>query len=156
MNRVLVIGNCGAGKSEAASRLGKKTGLPVIHLDEIFWLPGWVERDQAEFDILLDAELSKDQWIMDGNYNRTLEKRLHRADTVIFLDYSRFICLWRVFKRWIRDRNQKIDYTFLRYVFFDYYQKNRPRAMAQRCHFQNVRWIVLKSPARVAEYLVKV
>ncbi len=102
MKRILVIGCCGAGKSVFSRALGKKLGLPVVHLDRLFWLPGWREQPRETFDAALEAELTKENWIMDGNYGRTLPHRLAFADTVIFLRYSRFCCLVGVFRRQFR------------------------------------------------------
>ena len=105
MKRVLIIGCGGSGKSTLARLLGEKTGLPVVHLDQIFWAPGnWQHLDRESFDRLLQEEVEKDRWILDGNYDRTLEKRLAHCDTVIWLDYNRFVCLigWvkRVISNW--------------------------------------------------------
>ena len=105
MERIMIIGCGGAGKSTLARRLGEKTGLPVVHLDRIWWSPGnWEHLDREKFDVLLMQEMEKPRWIMDGNYNRTLDLRLERADTVIYLDFSRWQCLrgWigRVIKNW--------------------------------------------------------
>lgn len=100
MERIIIIG-CGAsGKSTLANRLGVIIGLPVVHLDRIFWLPGnWNHLDRAEFDRLLEMELDKPRWILDGNYDRTLPIRLEKCDTVIWLDYNRYICLFQWVKR---------------------------------------------------------
>ena len=99
MQRILVIGCGGAGKSVFSRALGEKLGLPVVHLDRLFWLPGWHEQTPAAFDAALETELAKERWIMDGNYGRTLSRRLEFADTVIFLRYSRLCCLAGVFRR---------------------------------------------------------
>ena len=98
MERVIIIGCGGAGKSTLARKLGEKTGLPVVHLDQIWWEPGnWQHLEREEFDVRLLAELEKPRWILDGNFNRTLETRLKKCDTVIYLDYPRVVCL----KNWI-------------------------------------------------------
>ena len=109
MERVMIIGCGGAGKSTLARKLGERTGLPVVHLDQIWWAPGnWEHMSREEFDVRLAAEMEKDRWIMDGNFNRTLDVRLERADTVIYLDFPRWLCLrgWigRVIKNWGRAR----------------------------------------------------
>ena len=99
MKRVLVIGHPGAGKSTLAARLGELTGLPVIHLDKEFWREGWVQMPRSEWKGKTERLVQGDEWIIDGSYDHTLEIRLARADTVIFLDFSRYLCLWRVCKR---------------------------------------------------------
>ena len=99
MERVMIIGCGGSGKSTLACLLGEKTGLPVVHLDKLFWKHGWVESSREEIDEKITSAMAEERWILDGNYNRTLPMRLERCDTVIWLDYSRWVCLWGVFKR---------------------------------------------------------
>ena len=99
MERIMIIGCGGSGKSTLARRLGEKTGLPVVHLDKLFWHPGWVESTKEEIDEKIMAAMAKPRWIMDGNYNRTLPKRLEYCDTVIYLDFSTAACLLGVAKR---------------------------------------------------------
>ena len=106
MKRVLILGSGGAGKSTLARQLGERTGLPVIHLDRMWWRPGWVNCSQEEFDLALERELAGERWIIDGNYNRTLERRLTRADTVVFLDYPARTCLWGALRRVFRYRGK--------------------------------------------------
>ena len=107
MKRVMVIGCGGAGKSTLSRKLGEKTGLPVVHLDQIWWAPGnWQHLSREEFDVRLLAELEKDQWIMDGNFDRTMERRLEQADTVIYLDFSRTRCLLSWAGRVIKNRGR--------------------------------------------------
>lgn len=100
MERIMIIGCGGSGKSTLARQLGEKTGLPVVHLDQIWWAPGnWQHRTREEFDEILKTEMDKPQWILDGNFNRTMEVRLEKCDTVIYLDYSRLVCLLSWMKR---------------------------------------------------------
>lgn len=99
MERILIIGCGGAGKSTLARQLGEKLDIPVVHLDKLFWKPGWTERSEEEFDAILAQELEKPRWIMDGNFNRTISRRMEKCDTVIYLDFSRFACLRGVLKR---------------------------------------------------------
>lgn len=99
MRRVAVIGCAGAGKSTFSVRLGDITGIPVVHLDRHFWKPGWVETPTEEWRAVVSRLASEEQWIMDGNYSSTLDLRLPLADTIVFFDYPRRICAYRVFKR---------------------------------------------------------
>ncbi|MCH7659648.1 MAG: AAA family ATPase [Euryarchaeota archaeon] len=129
MNRILVLGSPGAGKSTFSRRLGIVLGFPVIHLDAHFWKPGW-EKPERKAWIETQRELiaSSESWIMDGNYGSTIEVRLREADTVILLDIPRRVCLSRVFRRRLLYRNEsrpdmaegcpeKVDVEFLRYIW---------------------------------------
>jgi adenylate kinase family enzyme len=100
VRRLLVIGPGGAGKSTLARRLGTATGIPVVHLDAHFWRPGWVEPADAAWEQQVEALLGGDAWIMDGNYGRTMERRLARADGVVLLDPPRLVCVARAVRRW--------------------------------------------------------
>ncbi len=99
MDRVMIIGCCGAGKSTFSKRLSQLTGLEVIHLDQYYWKPNWEESDKEEWTDLVKKLAGKPQWIMDGNYGGTMDIRMARADTIIYLDYSTAKCLWRITKR---------------------------------------------------------
>ncbi|GHG12875.1 DNA topology modulation protein FlaR [Deinococcus piscis] len=99
MKRVLVIGSPGAGKSTLAKRLAARTGLPLIHLDDLYWNAGWVRAERGVWLARLAEALAGERWIVDGNYNSTLERRLERADTVILLGLSRELCTARVIWR---------------------------------------------------------
>ncbi|MBC7491288.1 MAG: AAA family ATPase [Novosphingobium sp.] len=106
MQRILIIGSPGAGKSTLSRALAERTGLPLHHLDRMHWLPGWVERDRDEGRAELAAVLERDRWIIDGNYGSSLPMRLERADTVIWLDFPTRVCLARALKRWWRYRGR--------------------------------------------------
>jgi adenylate kinase family enzyme len=106
VRRVLVIGSPGAGKSTLSHDLAAHTGLPLHHLDKMFWLPGWIERDREEGRAILADVLARESWIIDGNYGSTLPMRLERADTVAWLDYPTRLCLTRAVKRWWHYRGQ--------------------------------------------------
>lgn len=136
MNRVLVLGCCGAGKSTFARHLHQNTGLPVIHLDQYYWKPGWKETSEEEWNALVQSLAEVDRWIIDGNYVSSLQPRLDRADTIVYLQYSTFKCLYRVIKRIVRYRgtvrpdmpegcDERFDLEFLHYVLmFNYLRGN--------------------------------
>ena len=100
--RVLVTGMAGSGKSTFSRSLAAKTGLPVIHLDLHFWKPGWVAPSEREWREKQSGLLASDEWIADGNYHETLDLRLERADTVVFLDTPWWVCAGRAFLRGLR------------------------------------------------------
>ena len=100
--RVVVTGLAGSGKSTFSLALAAKTGLPVIHLDLHFWRPGWVAPSETEWREKQCGVLAGDAWIADGNYHETLDLRLERADTVVFLDMPWWLCAGRAFLRGFR------------------------------------------------------
>ena len=127
VQRILVIGNCGAGKSTFSKRLGALTGHPVIHLDQYYYKSNWRAPEAEEWKATVARLSARPSWIMDGNYRSTLTIRIDRADTVIFLDASTATCLWRITKRtltyWRQQRpdtgagcRERFDPNFYRYV----------------------------------------
>lgn len=99
MNRVLVIGSGGAGKSTFARRLADATGLPLIHLDREYWQPGWRPTPVAAWAARIAELVAQPRWIIDGNFGASLRPRLEACDTVILLSASRWRCLYRVVRR---------------------------------------------------------
>ena len=139
MKKVLVIGSGGSGKTTFSKQLGDRTSLPVIHLDQLFWHPGWVKTPDAEWDRLIAELCARDAWIMDGNYGRTLAPRVEAADTIIFLDLPRWVCTWRIVKRQIRYAGrirpdsapgcpEQLTWEFVRWVW-TYPSRRRPDVM---------------------------
>ena len=104
-NRIAVVGCPGSGKSTFSVSLGRCTGLPVIHLDTIWWRKDRTHITREEFDGILAEILTKDRWIIDGDYSRTWEKRICAADTVIFLDLEEAACLKGIAERIGRKRD---------------------------------------------------
>ena len=124
--RILVLGPSGAGKTTFSTRLGRILQLQTIHLDAHFWKPGWIATTQTEWREMVLSLVREPSWVMDGTYESTLDLRIPAADTVILVDVSRWICLWRVLKRkatWNDERRpdapagQKLDRAFLRYIW---------------------------------------
>ncbi len=97
--KITIVGNAGSGKTTLAFQLQEKLNLPLYHLDQYYWLPGW-QRVGLERYAELQTELcNKDEWIIEGAYIRVLHERIYHADVVIFLDMPPSLCIWRVVKR---------------------------------------------------------
>ena len=163
MKRVAVIGSGGAGKSTFARHLGERTGLPVIHLDGLFWGSNWAPMPKPEW-IELERELiAGEQWIMDGNYGSTQDLRLPRADTVVFLDIPRLVCLWSVTRRWTVHRKRarpdmprnhdKLELEFLRWIW-TYPSQKRPEVLTRLAALPpTTRVVRLRSRRAMREFL---
>ena len=99
MKRIAVVGPVGAGKSSLAAELGRLLGIRVLHLDTLFWKPGWVPTPADEWEAMQRRELASSTWIADAQYDDILPDWVEEADTVVFLDVSSLVCLWRVGRR---------------------------------------------------------
>ena len=165
MERIIIIGCGGAGKSTLARQLGEKLDIPVVHLDKLFWKPGWVQVSQEEFDALHTRELAKAKWIMDGNFNRTMPQRIARCDTAIYLDFSRFACLLGVLKRVLTTYGtvrpdmgegcpERIDFEFLKWVW-NYNKDKRERNYRLLNEAEHAETIVLTNRRAVRKFLAQ-
>ena len=164
MQRVLVIGISGAGKSTFARALAAKTGLPLIHLDKEFWQPGWTETPRPAWRSKVAELAQRERWIMDGNYGASLDLRLPRADRVVWFDYPTHVCLrrilWRIATTYGRVRAdlaegcpEQLDFEFLRYVW-DFNAKSRPqivRSLEQ--HARHLAPVVVRRDEDAARFL---
>ena len=92
-HRILILGCPGSGKSTFARVLAARTGLPVVHLDNLWWRADGTHISREDFDRALGELLQDERWILDGDYSRTYEVRLRAADTVVFLDYPEDVCM---------------------------------------------------------------
>lgn len=99
MEKIAVIGPSGAGKSTLAQKLGPRLRLKVYHLDRYFWQPSWRRESRETRRELLQSFVQKRRWVIEGTYLNSSDLHLNEADTIIFLDISPFVCLWRRVKR---------------------------------------------------------
>ncbi|MBR4462682.1 MAG: AAA family ATPase [Erysipelotrichaceae bacterium] len=102
--RIIIVGCPGSGKSTLARVLQNKTGLPLFHLDHIWWKEDRTHIGRDEFDEKLNEILQNEKWIIDGDYSRTYETRFLFCDTVIFLDYDEEECMNGIIDRIGKDR----------------------------------------------------
>lgn len=166
MKKVIVIGSGGAGKSTFSRQLGEKLGLPVVHLDQLFWHPNWTRTPEDEWVEIVRREIARDEWIMDGNFGGTREMRIHACDTVIFLDMPRWLCLYRILKRTIlyhgktrpdmaEGCNEKIDLEFILWVW-NYPNGTRSRVTAELERNTEKNIIELRSTGEIEAFLQKI
>lgn len=105
--KIAVIGYSGSGKSTLAGELGRFYNCGVLHLDRVKFAPGWHERTDSEMTADTKSFMEKNSWIIYGNYSDILyRERLEQADQIIFLDFNRFSCLKRAYKRYRSYKNR--------------------------------------------------
>ena len=164
MKKILIIGSGGAGKSTLSRQLGAILNLEVIHLDALYWHSGWVETPKPEWRQIVQELTVRESWVMDGNYSGTMDIRLLAADTIIFLDFPRILCLWRVIKRGWQYAGktrpdmgsgcpEQLNWEFLKWVW-TYPRDRRPgilEKLSQLAPHQKV--IILRSPSEVKQFL---
>ena len=165
MQRIMVIGCCGSGKSTLSKKLHQLLKLPLIHLDRHYWKPGWTETPRSEWEPIVKELAAKDSWIIDGNYGSTLDIRIARADTIIYLSYNTSTCLYRVCSRAIKNYGkrrsdmaegcpERIDFNFLHYVAT--YNLIRRKSQLAKVHkvSDEKTCIILKNDKEVDEFLL--
>ncbi|MEO8671073.1 MAG: hypothetical protein ABI411_07140 [Tahibacter sp.] len=165
MRKVLLIGCGGAGKSTLARRIAARTGLPLIHLDQCFWRPGWIETPRDVWSQTVAELIRNDAWVMDGNYGGSLDVRLAACDIVIFLDVSPFRCFWRLVRRRVRFHgksrpdispgcSERLDLKFLAWILA-YRRTSRPAVMEKLnvAAERGKRVWILNSPSAVEDFM---
>lgn len=165
MQRIMILGGSGSGKSTLARQIGAITGLPVVHIDPMYWAPGWVPRSAEETRALSLAAAAGQAWVFEGNHTETMEARAERADLIVFLDLPRGLRLWRAVWRSLRhygrtrpdmppDCPERLDFGFLKTFVWGYDTRSRPRALAVLDRWRDRRRVVtLRSRAEVQRFL---
>ena len=166
MQRILVIGSGGSGKTTVARQIARRLELPIVHLDALYWQPGWRATEKPAWEAIVRELIAAPRWVMDGNYGGTLDLRLARCDTVVFLDLPRVVCLWRVVKRWLtfrgrtrpdmtQDCPERIDWEFIRWIWT--YPARRRAAILRRLAAirSDQRAIVLSSDAEIRRFVAQ-
>lgn len=160
----MIIGSGGAGKSTLARELGKKLNTEVLHLDNLLWEPNWKQVPRDRQKIIQENIVKNDQWIIDGNYGATMDIRLQSADTIIFIDISRVICIYRAIKRMFQYRNkvrpdmvegnhERFDLNFYKWIWH-YPKDKKPEIIDKLNEMRNEKKIIiLKSPKEVQRFI---
>lgn len=166
MERILIIGGNGCGKTTLAQKLANNLDLPLIHLDVLYWRDHWKSATDDEFDELLIKELVKPKWIIDGNMKRSIPLRLKYCDTVIYMDFSRTLCVYgaiiRVTKNYGKSRTdmggfcpEKFDKDKIKFIktIWKNDKSNRKQFYEMLDKEHSVNKIVLKNRRQVEKFL---
>ncbi len=160
MNKVLVLGCSGSGKSTFSIKLHEKTGLPLYHLDNIWWKADKTHVTRDEFDEKLDMLVRSDSWIIDGDYSRTYEKRVAACDTIFFLDYGEAVCMAGIVGRVGQKRpdmpwtEEELDPELVELVR-NYEKENRPRLMELFAKYSDKKVISFKSREEAEKWIIE-
>ena len=161
MKKIIVIGCPGSGKSTFAKVLHKASGIPLFHLDMMFWNPDKTTVEKSVFLERLSNVIEKDEWIIDGNYASTMEQRIKACDTVIFLDYPTELCLDGVRERRGKARSdmpwteKEEDAEFIEFIK-NYNSQNRPQVMALLHKYSDKNIFVFKNREEADEFLSEI
>ena len=156
--KIIVLGCAGSGKSSFAGRLRQLTGLPLYHLDRLWWREDRTHISREEFDGALRELLRGAEWILDGDYSRTYDVRFAACDTVFFLDYDEEDCLRGIAERLGQDRpdmpwtETELDPELVAQVL-RYREKNRPRVYSLIEKYPDRRLIVFRTRAQARDWL---
>ena len=160
MNKIIVIGCPGSGKSTFSKELHNRTGIPLFHLDMMFWNADKTTVEKSVFRKRLLNILKLDKWIIDGNYQSTMESRLRECDTVFFLDYSLETCLEGVRVRrgkartdmpWI-EKEKEEDAEFVEFIK-NYRSESRPIVLALLRQYEHKKIYIFKERSEAEEFL---
>ena len=158
MKKVIVIGCPGSGKSTVSRALHNKTGIPLYHLDMMYWNADKTTVEKNVFLERLSAVLEKDEWIIDGNYGSTMELRMAACDTVIFLDYPLDVCLDGIKERRGKPRSDmpwietEEDAEFIEFIK-NYNEQQKPKVLELLKKYNDKNIIILESREQADAFL---
>ena len=158
MQRIIVIGCPGSGKSRLSRALHNKTGIPLYHLDMMYWNADKTTVEKSVFLERLSAVLEKDEWIIDGNYGSTMELRMAACDTVIFLDYPLDVCLGGIKERRGKPRSDmpwietEEDAEFIEFIK-NYNEQQKPKVLELLEKYGDKNIVICKSREEADAFL---
>jgi adenylate kinase family enzyme len=168
--RINLIGTSGAGKSTVGKHIAERLNIPYIQLDELHWKPNWVESTNEELFPKLEKALSSDQWVLDGNYTKTIPIKWKRAQIVVYLDLPFHIVLYRIIKRslvrgikheelWNGNKETVWKHLFTRDSMIlwtiKYFHKNRKlyTAIFEKPEYSHIKFVRLRSRKEVKDFV---
>ena len=158
MKKIIVIGCPGSGKSTVSRALHNKTGIPLYHLDMMYWNADKTTVEKSVFLERLSVVLEKDEWIIDGNYGSTMELRMAVCDTVIFLDYPLDVCLDGIRERRGKPRSDmpwietEEDAEFIEFIK-NYNEQQKPKVLELLKKYSDKNIIILESREQADAFL---
>ncbi len=160
MNKIIVIGCPGSGKSTFSRELHQKTSIPLYHLDMMYWNANKTTVERSIFLERLSSVIQKTRWIIDGNYGSTMEMRVAACDTVIFLDYPLDICLAGIKERIGKPRSDmpwtetEEDTEFIEFIK-SYNEQQKPKVLTLLEKYDGKNIVILTSRGEANEFLSK-
>ena len=161
MKKVIVIGCPGSGKSTVSRALHNKTGIPLYHLDMMYWNADKTTAEKSVFLERLSTVLEKDEWIIDGNYGSTMELRMVACDTVIFLDYPLDVCLDGIRARRGKPRSDmpwietEEDAEFIEFIK-NYNEQQKPKVLELLEKYSDKNIVIFKNREQANEFLLQI
>ncbi|HKM01214.1 MAG TPA: DNA topology modulation protein [Sedimentibacter sp.] len=166
--KIAIIGYAGSGKSTLARQLGKFYNIPVLHMDKIQFEHNWIERDEEIAKNMVEKFMNENKsWVIDGNYTKFhRERRLNEADEIIFMNYSRWVCLWQAFKRYIKYKGktreciadgciEKLDLEFIKWILKDGRDEKHMKRYEETIKKHNSKTNILRNRIETDLYLKK-
>lgn len=167
MNKIIIIGGNGSGKTTFARELSRMLDIPLIFIDKIYWTDNWVRADEEAANAVLGSEMMNSCWIIDGNHIKTLNKRLNVCDTVFYFDFNTinclFGCIFRTLKHYGLQRDdvggknniEKFDWSkmafFKSVIYFN--RNNREKILSLIANSENTNVVIFKNRKQVKAYL---
>lgn len=166
--KIAIIGYSGSGKSTTARMLGEKLGIPVLHLDTVYHMPGWhVRPNEESIDIVSKFMADNDSWVIDGNYKAIIQQqRFEQADMIVFFNFNRFTCFARAFGRYLKYKGktrpdmaegcrEKFDFEFMKWILNDGRTQKKKKAYADMCRKYADKVVIIRNQRQLDEFLEK-